>query len=69
MKPGVLWVRCRECGKPHPEYFGPTDRDERNAEIAFLRRELQVASSILLAQHSPVPERIAAGGRSRGRHR
>ena len=29
MKPGVLWVRCPDCGKPHQEYFGPSDRDER----------------------------------------
>jgi len=48
MKPGVLWVRCPDCGKPHLEYFGPPDRDERNAEIVFLRHELEVASSILL---------------------
>jgi hypothetical protein len=51
MKPGVLWVRCPDCGKPHQEYFGPNDRDERNAEIAFLRRELEVAASILYGRH------------------
>jgi hypothetical protein len=69
LKPGLLWVRCPDCGKPHREYFGPTDRDERNAEILFLRRALQVASSILFDQRASVRERIAGGGRSGGRHR
>src|SRR2546425_13343104 len=53
IKPGVLWVRCPECGRPHQEYFGPKDRDERNAEVAFLRRELKVAASIL-ADRAPL---------------
>ncbi|TMB03849.1 MAG: hypothetical protein E6J64_14020 [Deltaproteobacteria bacterium] len=69
IKPGVLWVRCPDCGKPHQEYFGPADRDERKAEIVFLRHALQVASSIMLGRRASVPERIAGGGRSRGRHR
>jgi hypothetical protein len=68
LKPGVLWVRCPDCGKPHQEYFGPADRDERNAEIAFLRRELQVAASILFGRHASRPVRAVAGGFSRQRH-
>jgi hypothetical protein len=53
LKPGMLWVRCSECGRPHQEYFGPKDRDERNAEIVFLRHELEVAMAIALGRHVP----------------
>ena len=66
MKPALLWVRCPECGRPHQEYFGPADRDERNAEMVFLRRELQAASSILLGHRAADATRIGGGGRSRG---
>jgi len=69
LKPGVLWVRCPDCGKAHQEYFGPTDRDERNAEIAFLHRELELAESILFGRHDFLPSRAAGGGESRDRHR
>jgi hypothetical protein len=55
MKPGVLWVRCPDCGKPHQEYFGPSDRDERTAEIVFLRHELEAAAAILFDRHASLP--------------
>jgi hypothetical protein len=38
-KPAVIWVECPKCGHPHEEYFGPPNRDERAAEVAFLQRE------------------------------
>jgi hypothetical protein len=66
MKPGVLWVRCAKCGKPHQEYFGPADRDERTAELLFLRRELEAAASILLGRHPLLAAQPGARGRSSG---
>jgi hypothetical protein len=69
LKPGMLWVRCRVCGKPHQEYFGPKDRDERKAEIVFLRQELEVASSILAGDHASVRACTPGGVSSRDRHR
>jgi hypothetical protein len=66
LKPGMLWVRCSKCGRPHQEYFGPKDRDERNAEIVFLRHELGVAMAIALGRHRPErPDRVRARGRAR----
>jgi hypothetical protein len=45
-KPAVIWVQCPKCGHPHEEYFGPPDRDERAAEVAFLQREYQRLAEI-----------------------
>jgi len=67
LKPGLLWVRCPNCGRPHREYFGPDDRDERNAELTFLRHELQVASGIIASR--PAPARPARQSRSHHRNR
>jgi len=67
LKPGMLWVRCRECGRPHQEYFGPEDRDERNAEIVFLRQELDVAASMLFGHRASVPAHTPGEGPSRAR--
>jgi hypothetical protein len=61
LKPGLLWVRCPACRKPHREYFGPKDRDERNAEIVFLQKELEVAASILAAQRASARQRSGRG--------
>jgi hypothetical protein len=52
MKPAILIVRCpghngRPCGRPHPEYFGPRNRDEAAARVRFLERELARAYAIL----------------------
>ena len=69
MKPGVLWVRCPDCGKPHQEYFGPSDHDERNAEMVFLRRQLESAAAILSGRRASLLVRAVGGGRSRYRRR
>jgi hypothetical protein len=63
LKPGVIKVRCASCGRAHPEYFGPSDRDEVRAEIEFLRRALSTASAILRARGSP--KRLPAPRRRR----
>jgi len=57
LKPGMVWVRCLDCGTPHQEYFGPKDHDERKAEILLLRQELQVAAAILATHHPWHPPR------------
>jgi hypothetical protein len=49
-KPGIIVVRCPQCGRPHEEYFGPLDRDERAAEVEMLRRELAAAAAIIVAR-------------------
>jgi hypothetical protein len=64
-KPGVLWVRCKKCGQTHQEYFGPRNRDERTAEMMFLRHELQVALKILADR----PTRSSAKRRGRASRR
>ena len=69
MRPGVLWVRCPGCGKPHQEYFGPSDHDERNAELVFLRRQLEIATAILSGRHASLSLRAVGGSHSRDRRR
>ena len=49
-KPAVIWVQCPKCGQPHEEYFGPPDRDERAAEVAFLQREYRRLVEMLRAR-------------------
>ena len=49
-KPAMIWVACPKCGHPHEEYFGPPDRDERAAEVAFLQREYQRLAEIARAR-------------------
>jgi len=51
IKPAVIWVRCITCGRPHPEYLGPRDRDDKEAELRFLRAEVQRLGAILHAQN------------------
>ena len=48
LKPGLIMVRCPTCGLPHEEYFGPTDRDEKAAEVELLRKELSAAMAIIV---------------------
>jgi hypothetical protein len=67
-KPNLIIVRCPECGFPHEEYFGPDDRDEREAELQLLRKELAAASEILLERSNPpapAPRRRKARSGSR----
>jgi hypothetical protein len=67
-KPNLIMVRCPECGFPHEEYFGPEDRDEREAELELLRKELSAASAIILGRsnpHVPAPRRRKARTASR----
>jgi len=49
-KPAVIWVQGPKCGQPHEEYFGPPDRDERAAEVAFLQREYRRLVEMLRAR-------------------
>jgi len=53
LKPSVIMVRCVDCGRPHEEYFGPSDRDEQKAEIELLRKELAAAAAILARPTAP----------------
>ena len=53
-KPGIIRVRCVKCGRPHPEYFGPADYDEREAELQMLRRELSTAAAIIFSHTAAV---------------
>ena len=63
-KPGLIWVRCPKCGRPHEEYFGPRNRDERAAEIAFLRAEYQRLAALMNdKQKKPARQRTARRGR------
>src|SRR2546425_12502640 len=67
-KPAMIWVACPKCGHPHEEYFGPPDRDERAAEVAFLQREYQRLAEIAGGRS----KRARAGSREtvqRGRQR
>jgi hypothetical protein len=60
LKPDLIMVRCPECGFAHEEYFGPEDRDEREAELQLLRQELSAASAIIRERSNPpgpVPRR------------
>ena len=68
LKPGMVWVRCPDCGKPHQEYLGPKDHDESKAEILLLREELRIAASILATEHGANPMRTASRTRTRHRH-
>ena len=56
-RPGIILVRCPKCGHPHEEYFGPRNRDEREAEISFLRGEYQRLAALIALRNQ----------RSRGR--
>lgn len=53
IRPGLLWVRCPKCGRPHQEYFGPRNRDELRAEVQFFRDALEAAFGIVSQLHPP----------------
>jgi hypothetical protein len=57
IKPGVIWVRCVKCGRPHREYLGPRDRDEMATEVEFLRGEVDRLTAMLRAEHAAGPPR------------
>jgi hypothetical protein len=50
-KPSIIQVRC-PCGLVYETYFGPDDRDERAAEVEFLRREMNSLAAILAGRRS-----------------
>ncbi len=47
--PSTIRVRCRNCGEPHDEYFGPADHDAIRAELQMVRAALDRASAIIEA--------------------
>jgi hypothetical protein len=54
-RPAVIRVACPKCGHPHEEYFGPPDRDERAAEVAFFQREYHRLVEIARARAKRAP--------------
>lgn len=47
--PSTIRVRCRKCGQPHDEYFGPEHHDGVRAELQMVRAALDRASAIIRA--------------------
>ena len=68
LKPSLIIVRCPQCGFAHEEYFGPADRDEREAELQLLRRELSAASAIIL-ERSRSPRAVPTRRKTRAGNR
>ncbi len=56
-KPAIIRVRCPKCGHPHSEYFGPENLDEREAENAFLRAEVQRLAALIGSRNDEKPRR------------
>jgi hypothetical protein len=65
LKPGIIWVRCVTCGRPHPEYLGPRHRDEKESEIEFLRGALQRLGAIVHEQNQKKNQKKSSSRQSR----